>query len=341
MNRLCWLAAMAVCLVGCAQPFDLTSNLGGKILTYNQTDTYGAVGMDTTTFKFNASGNAGEFEISTYSFGFATQAAMDSGAYADQSWYRTGGERGTFTYESSSFLLVRTTTEAFAKKPAASTSFAEDYAFESLKDSYGSGCSEASRVRSSLCLFTQDNMRSPAMARGDSWEYKAETHESQSISGVVHTYDYVYLYTNTVTAKKAESKADMTVTNKNGSDASTVQHTVMDWIYTVDRIYEIGRTTEGEDFEKLWKKGKTVCLDITQDSYRMIMYIGDTPPAEPIVDPITGIGSTGSMSSLPYYSLSYQKNGFGKYYFQHCGSYIIGGNFGAYAQRHVDEGVVK
>jgi hypothetical protein len=341
MNRLCWLAAIAVCLVGCAQPFDLTSNLGGKTLTYNQTDTYGAVGMDTTTFKFNASGNAGEFEISTYSFGFATQAAMDSGAYADQSWYRTGGERGTFTYDSSSFLLVRTTTEAFAKKPAASTSFADDYALEPLKDSYGSDCSESSRVRSLPVIFTQDSYRLAYALKGDSWGYEADTQEAQIIAGTPHTYEYAYAFSIALTAKRTESITEITVTDKTGNDAPTVKHTKYDGTYTVDRFYEVGGTTEGESFEKIWKKGNTVCFDLTQDSYRSIMYFGDTPPAEPSVDPVTGYGATGSTSSLPYYSLSYQKNSGGKNCYENHGTYIIGAYYGTHAERSVEMEAAK
>jgi hypothetical protein len=304
---------LAIVLAGCPTPYVLgTTDLKSQTLTYYAPDflSMAADGHSNITVVFDSTGKAGTYEMQDFSLSYATAAAV--GDYSKQTWFQTGGAKGTFTYDPSTLILKATHSQFYlpttgAVRLASGNYAAADFSYQDIKYSFNPVPDSATKTESWTVSITQDQMRwayPKSGTDGTTWvsQYAANT----STTTGANTNTDVNTYTETWVIKAAsvsETTSNVDTNTPSGSTA-TVTTKNTDNEYSVTRFFVNGQKTGTMAFSDAWKQSNSVAFELAQTSYAEVGYQGATAPAAPTVSPATGTGVTGTRYTMPWYFIN-------------------------------------
>ncbi len=315
---LCALTAMTVAL-SCTQPYDMTSVLGGKTLTYS----WGPEGTETYVFAKN--GKSGTYSRAYFDYQYPD--ATSEGDYTKKEWVQTSGQRGTFTYNPDTHERILSATHRYARTPGATTYYRADYkeyeilAYAKLNnpDTSAVAWTETRNV-----LFNQDVCESIyTVGVANEWTHTNTFSQVKTVGSDIYTYTDLWTERYTIAADAIKYIGSSDRSNLENSVKTNEEHDTSEKSYTVYAIYEVGDTKEGQTFAELWKKDKIVTFIENQTNETYKEWEGATAPTAPTVDLSTGIGEAGTLNDDPlnYYKIdnnTYQTS----MTFQHYGTFM-------------------
>lgn len=323
--------AIALIVCSCAEPYDMTGVLKGKTLVYSS----GPSTKD--TYVFAADGKSGTYAGERYTYKYPDAAS--EGDYTKKAWVRTGGSKGTFTYDPKTLEIVFTFTHQYSKIPGATTSYAADYKEYALLDYEKAWDPETTAVTSTRrrrLLFNQDSIAYAYFPSGtDQWVFSESSSYIYTRNGIIYSYSDSNTERLTVSRSAIATSGAFDSESKTDASITEARHKRYDTTYSVYAAYRLGDTKVGEAFADIWKKDGVVTFRCNQASYVHKEWEGATEPAAPSVSAATGKGESGSEGSDPlnYYLIdmnAYQKT----INLQHFGDYIA--YFSGSASRGLD-----
>ena len=293
----------------------------------------GGNGLNYEQYVFNDDATGGEWEWMTYTFDYPDQSAKDSGKYSDKEWYKTGGEKGSFTYDEETGRTTTVTTHVYKRKEGAEGPppwFKNDYDWATYTESeigYGHAADEsASLTKEADSFFNNDQpMLEGFISQGDDtnqWRHYKKITENVTEAGT--TTDTETVVTRTYTITETQCVYDYTVVVTETVDNGTPTKETARYIstYDVNNFFIGGEETGDTAFDKAWKEGNEVTFMLERTKYEEIEYEGDTEPDPPSsIDDTTGIGEK---SDTTYrYTINMTGGATAEWAFLHAGENIF------------------
>ena len=290
-------------------------------------------GLNYVQYVFNDDATGGEWEWVTYTFDYPDQDAKDRGKYDEQEWYKTGGEKGTFTYDEETGRTTTVTTHVYKRKEGAEGPppwFKNDYDWATYTQSeigYGHAADEsASKSVEQDSFFNNDQpMLEGFISQGEDtnqWRYYKKT--TENVTEAETTTDTETVVTETYTITETQCVYDYTVVVTETVDGGTPTKETARYIstYDVNNFFIGGEETGDTAFDKAWKKGNEVTFMLERTKYEVIEYEGDTEPDPPSsIDDTTGIGEK---SDTTYrYTINMTGGATAEWAFLHAGENIF------------------
>lgn len=295
-------AALAVLLASCAQPFDLTGELGGRTLVYESYLTFD-LGMGFTyscklkqSFDFNDEGDKGRYETSMLAYGYTSRAAADAGLYSGKDWYRIAGERGSFEYDAAGLELSMSTIDVWTLKAGSTDYYASDFSYRPLCAAVDPACTAASRTERATIVFNRDNLRPAYAADGEGWTSTSVASSSSTVSGVMASESTTTTDTWTVAEGSLSRRRIETRTQSSSGSAVTTSKEEHETFEVLHAFLNGGGSGE-EAFADIWKAGNDLTFGVVRTRFVETGGVEGQPAAAAPEIGADGTGLTGVRDS--------------------------------------------